>query len=91
MPRIWKSIPPARSISVSYAAAIAGTSSLGTSPRGRCTHAGSMSTWEKRFSHMKRWKAWMLSGGIGWYSSRLNVSTLRKERPSSRCSRMSSR
>ena len=33
----------------------------------------------------------MLSGGIGWYSSRLKVTTPRKLSPSSRCIRISSR
>jgi hypothetical protein len=64
-PRIWKSIPPAILILPSYSAHIASTWSRGTSPRGMFTFSGLMSTWEKKFSHMKRWYEWMVSGAIG--------------------------
>jgi hypothetical protein len=65
-------------------AAIAVTPSRGTVPSGTWVFSGAMSIWSKRFSRMKRRYEWMLSGGIGKYSSRLKVTTSRKESPSSR-------
>jgi drug/metabolite transporter (DMT)-like permease len=53
-PRIWKSIPPACLIASSYSRACASIWLRGRSPRGTCTFSRRMSTWSKKFSHMKR-------------------------------------